>query len=250
VNTVTGKGTPEAIRSVYRQLPWGDVEPYRKAFAEYGRDIAAVSVACSYVDIEKGHDFLPALRELTEAHGALLIFDEIVTGFRLARGGAQEYFDVTPDLAVFAKGISNGVPLACYCGRADVMEAVRDVVISSTFGGDTLGLAAANAVLDVYEREGVIGALWARGKQLHDGFNDICERIGIPARFCGLPPVGQIVFNHPDGGTLFTEFNAEVLKRGAIIYSVCYPNFSHSEADIGEALNAMEGALSVVRERL
>ena len=251
VNTVTMKGTPEGIRGTYRQVSWGDVEGVQKLFSKEGADIAAVSVACSYADAEKGHEFLPALRELTRAYGALLIYDEIVMGFRFRRGGAQEYFNVAPDLAVFAKGMSNGMPLSCYCGRADVMDGVREVVVSSTFGGDALALAAANAVLDVYAREDVIGTLWARGKQLHDGFNGMCKRMNIPAGFSGLSPVGQLGFSHPEAsrnGALFTQFNGEVLKRGVIIYSVCYPNFSHSEADIDEALSAMEDALSAMKK--
>ncbi len=251
VNTVTMKGTPESIRSAYRQVPWGDLEGIQKLFSQDGPNIAAVSVACGYADIEKGHEFLPGLRELVDSYGALLIFDEIVTGFRLARGGAQEYFGVTPDLAVFAKGISNGVPLSCYCGRADVMEAVREVVISSTFGGDTLGLAAANAVLNVYEHNDVIGTMWARGKQLHAGFQAICTELNVPARFQGLPPVGQLTFSHKDAsknGALFTQFNGELLKRGVIIYTVCYPNFSHSEADIDETLAAIKASLLVMKK--
>jgi len=245
VNTMAPRGVPEAIRSTYTSLPWGDVTPYEEAFAERGDEIAAVSVACSYADMEQGHQFLPALRALTEKHGALLIFDEIVTGFRLARGGAQEYFGVTPDLAVFAKGISNGVPLSCYLGKREVMETVRDVTISSTFGGDTLGLAAARAVLETHEKEDVIAAIWARGKQLHQGFNELCRKHGIDARFEGLPPCGQLTF--PDGD-LFQRFNAEVLKRGVIVYSVCYPNFSHSEADIDQALKAMDESLAAMKQ--
>ena len=245
VNTMAPRGVPEAIRSTYTSLPWGDVTPYEEAFAERGDEIAAVSVACSYADMEQGHQFLPALRALTEKHGALLIFDEIVTGFRLARGGAQEYFGVTPDLAVFAKGISNGVPLSCYLGKREVMETVRDVTISSTFGVDTLGLAAARAVLETHEKEDVIAAIWARGKQLHQGFNELCRKHGIDARFEGLPPCGQLTF--PDGD-LFQRFNAEVLKRGVIVYSVCYPNFSHSEADIDQALKAMDESLAAMKQ--
>jgi len=250
INTVTGKGTPKAIGSVYRQLPWGDATPFEEMFGELGDEIAAVSVACDYRDIEKGHEFLKALRALTEKHGALLIFDEIVTGFRLARAGAQEYFGVTPDLAVFAKGMSNGVPLSCYCGRADVMDSVKDVVISSTFGGDTLGLAACNAVLDVYENEPVIETIWARGHQLHTGFNAACAELNIPAWFWGVPPHGMLAFKHSDASKnadLFVQFNGEVLKRGVIIYSVCYPNYSHSESDIDEALIAMKEALVVLK---
>ncbi|MBT6146054.1 MAG: aminotransferase class III-fold pyridoxal phosphate-dependent enzyme, partial [Gemmatimonadetes bacterium] len=178
VNTMK-EGVPNATRSTYTALPWDNIDAFQTAIdAQSADDIAAISVACDYAGIEQGHQFLPALRALCDRIGALLIFDEIVMGFRLARGGAQEYFGVTPDLAVFAKGISNGVPLSTYLGRADVMDAVEKVVISSTFGGDTLGLAAASAVLDVYEQEDVIGTLWARGKQLHQGVASLCDQHG------------------------------------------------------------------------
>lgn len=245
VNTMSSRGVPEVTRSTYTSLPWADLAPYEQAFAERGDQIAAVSVACSYPDMERGRQFLPALRRLTEAHGALLIFDEIVTGFRLARGGAQEYFGVTPDLAVFAKGISNGVPLSCYLGRREVMDTVKDVVISSTFGGDTLGLAAAKAVLETHEKEDVIGALWARGEQLHGGLNELCRKHGVDAGFRGLPPCGQLSFATPD---LFQRFNAELLQRGVIIYTICYPNFSHTEADVNQALGAMDEALQAMNQ--
>ena len=229
----------------------GDVAPYAEAFETSPGQIAAVSVACGYADIEAGHTFLADLRTLTRKYGALLIFDEIVTGFRLARGGAQEYFGVTPDLAVFAKGISNGVPLSCYVGRRDIMQRVEEVIISSTFGGDTLGLAAAKAVLEVYEKEDVIGTLWARGRQLHEGFADLCARLHVPAGFQGLPPLGQFAFAQPErrrSGDLFLRFNGEALKRGVILYSVCYPSYGHSESDIEEALTAMGGALGDMKD--
>jgi len=252
LNVMSRPGVPEAVRSVYRALPWGDATPFAQAFREAPGEIAAVSVACSYAEIEKGHTFLADLRELTERYGALLIFDEIVTGFRLRRGGAQEYFGVIPDLAVFSKGISNGVPLSCYVGRAEVMDLVERVVISSTFGGDTLGLAAARAVLDLYAKEDVIGTLWARGQQLHEGFNAHCQRLGIAARFKGLPPLGQPIFEHPDPARreeLFLRFNAEMLKRGVIIYSVCYPNYSHKEEDVAEAVDAIGEALEAMKDQ-
>lgn len=249
VNTMSRAGVPEAMRSVYRGLPWGEIEPFAELLEK--EEVAAVSVACDYAQIEKGHKFLPALRELTEKHGALLIFDEIVTGFRLHPAGAQGYFGVTPDLAVFAKGLSNGVPLSCYLGRRAVMERVKEVMISSTFGGDTLGLAAARAVLEVYAREDVVGRLWERGRRLHEGFAEICQRLGAPAGFEGLPPLGQLTFSHPDekrNPELFLRFNGEVLKRGVIIYNICYPNFSHTAGDIEQALGAMEEALKTMQQ--
>jgi glutamate-1-semialdehyde 2,1-aminomutase len=249
LNTTTGVGVPEETRSVYRNLPWGAIEPYSEILER--ESVAAVSVACSYADIEKGTDFLRALRELTQHHGALLIFDEIVTGFRLHPAGAQGYFGVTPDLGVFAKGLSNGVPLSCYLGRREVMDAVREVVVSSTFGGDTLGLAAARAVLDFYEENDVVGAIWDRGRQLHEGFGAICERLNVPASFQGLPPLGQLTFSHPDAkrdAELFLRFNGEVLRRGVIIYNICYPNFSHTPEDIDQALRGMEDGLVEMKQ--
>ncbi len=239
----TGKGVPAATKSTYTALPWGNVDAFQTAIdAQGAANIAAISVACDYAEIEKGHQFLPALRSMCDRIGALLIFDEIVTGFRLRRAGAQEYFGVTPDLAVFAKGISNGVPLSAYLGRADVMDAVQSVVISSTFGGDTLALAAAGAVLDVYEQEDVIGALWARGEQLHKGFAAIAEHRGVEARFAGLPPVGFLQMPAEDR----LRFEGECLRRGVITFSVYYPSYSHTEADIDEALGAMDLALEQV----
>jgi glutamate-1-semialdehyde aminotransferase len=250
VNTFSGAGVPEATRGTCRSMPWGHAAPYAEFFEKHPGEVAAVSVACAYAEIDVGERFLADLRRLTRENGALLIYDEIVMGFRLRRGGAQEYFGVIPDLAVFAKGISNGVPLSCYVGRADVMDRVADVTISSTFGGDTLGLAAARAVLEVYENEDVIGTLWARGKQLHEGFNGHCERLGIPAGFQGASPVGQLAFRHPDAdrnGDLFLQFNGEALKRGVMIYSVFYTNYSHTEADIAEAVSRMGEALEAMQ---
>ncbi len=247
LNTMTTPGQPEAVRSVYRNVAWGDVEAVAAILAR--ERVAAVSVACAYADIERGHEFLPEVRRLTEEQGALLIFDEIVTGFRLHPAGAQGYFGVTPDLAVFAKGLSNGVPLSCYCGRRDVMEAVRSVVVSSTFGGDTLALAAARAVLDFYATEDVVGRLWDRGRQLHEGFGRLCAELGVPAAFRGLPPLGQLCFEHEDAARnagLFTRFNGELLRRGVIIYSVCYPSYAHTVRDIDATLEAMRAGLQTM----
>lgn len=235
-----GEGVPAATRATYRALPWGDPEPYADALKV--EPIAAVSVACAYAEVKRGDPFLSELRVLTEQSGALLIFDEIVTGFRLDRAGAQGYFGVVPDLAVFAKGMSNGVPLSCYAGRREVMKLAERASISSTFGGDTLGLAAAQAVLDVYEAEDVVAGLWARGKKMQQEFNQHCARLGIAAELRGLPPMAQWVF----ADDCFQDFNAELLKRGVIVFSVCYPSFAHSAADLDEALAAMGEALTIL----
>ena len=251
LTSVFRPGVPEAIRSVYRELPWGEIGPYARLFEQEPGRIAAVSVACDYAQIEKGHKFLADLRALTRQHDAVLIFDEIVTGFRLALAGAQEYFGVTPDMAVFAKGISNGFPLSCYVGRREIMRTVERSVVSSTYGGDTLSLAAAKVVLETYQEQDVIAAIWERGRQLQHGFAEICTRLDAPAGLFGLPPTGTLQFVHPDStrnGALFERFNAETQRRGVIIYHVCYPNFAHQVSDIQEVLKAMETALTAMQE--
>jgi glutamate-1-semialdehyde aminotransferase len=250
LQVTSGPGIPAAVGTFLREMPWGDMGPYEEAFAREGERIAAVTVACGYADVEKGHAFYPALRELTRRHGALLIFDEVVMGFRLARSGAQEYFGVTPDLAVLAKGISNGAPLSCYLGRRDVMETVRRATISSTFGGDTLALAAARAAIDTYRSEDVIGRLWELGRRLQDGLNRLFRDTGALATVAGPAPCCQIQFRSPDTARsrdLMLRFEAQLLRRGVIIYSVMYPSYSHTDADIDAALDRMEASLRAMR---
>jgi glutamate-1-semialdehyde 2,1-aminomutase len=245
-----GPGVPASVADSLREMPWGEIGPYEEAFAREGDRIAAVSVACSYGDAERGRTFYPALRELTRRHGALLIFDEIVMGFRLARAGAQEFFGVTPDLAVFAKGISNGMPLSCYLGRRDVMETVRRATTSSTFGGDPLALAAARAAIDTYRQEDVIGHLWARGRQLQEGLSRLFRDLDAPAAVTGYPPCCQVGFTTPDrerNAALFLQFERELLRRGVIVYTVLYVNYSHTAAEIDDVLNRMAGALQTLR---
>jgi glutamate-1-semialdehyde 2,1-aminomutase len=246
----SGPGVPAGVSGSLREMPWGEIGPYEEAFAREGERIAAVSVACSYSDGERGHTFYAALRELTQRYGALLIFDEIVMGFRLARAGAQEFFGVTPDLAVFAKGISNGAPLSCYLGRRDVMETVRRATISSTFGGDTLALAAASAAIDTYCSQDVIGHLWARGRQLQDGLNALFRELDVPAAVTGFPPCCQVGFTTPDrerNAALFLQFEGELFQRGVILYTVMYVNYSHTTAEINEVLDRMADALRAMR---
>jgi len=251
VNAIERPGVPQAIQSVYESLPWGDVDAYEAALKRHPFNVAAISVACDYIQMDQGKRFLAELRRLCDEHGPVLIFDEIVTGFRLRVGGAQELFGVTPDLAVFAKGISNGVPLSCYVGKREIMEVVRDVVISSTFGGDTLGLAAARAVIGVYQTNDVIGTLWRRGERLHQGFGEIADRLDVEVSFVGYAPLGVLGFRSGDREKNAKNYNrlcGEMFKRGVMLYTVCYTSFSHSESDIDESLEAFEDSLSVMKQ--
>src|SRR5215468_7292703 len=194
--------------------------------------------------------FLAGVKAAAHRHGALLIFDEIVSGFRWAVGGAQEHFGVVPDLATFGKGMANGLPLAAVVGRADLMREFEDVFVSSTFGGDALALAACRATLEAYRTLPVIDRLWAMGQRLQDGFTSLAARLGVPARAVGYPVHPKIVIDHPspEARRLLTSlFLQEAAAAGAIVHFAGFNvSYAHAPADVDETLGAFERALRAV----
>jgi glutamate-1-semialdehyde 2,1-aminomutase len=241
-------GVPMALAELHRAMPWDNLEPWEQAFDEFEGRIACACVAMTYADPEKGRDFLPALRALTAKHGVLLVTDEIVAGFRIAKGGLHEYADAAVDLAVFAKGIANGMPLSAVVGRADVMDIFGKAVVSSTYSGETLSLAAAKACITTYHEQGVIEHLYSRGTQWQRGLNSLFEQHDVPLAAAGLPPCTTFVGR--DGASTDEVSGAmESLFRGAYangvsLYNVAYTNFSHREQDIAEALKRIATGLA------
>lgn len=232
-------GVPQAIASLHLSLPWAAEEEWSALFAARGGEIAAVVAACDYADMEKGGRFLPFLRGLTARHGTILVFDEIVTGFRLALGGAQEYFRTVPDMAVVGKGMANGMPLSAYVGRADLMDSAPSLGISSTFGGEALSLAAAAAVLRFYREKGVIAHLWKTGGELWAKAQEILDAQGVPVRIRGLPVCPSLVFDSRENRDAF--FRA-CYANGLSLYDVPYVNWSHRPADVAETLERLKSA--------
>ena len=239
------KGVPVDISKLHRAMPWNNIHAYEKLFAEEGNNVAAVAVSMDYPNPEQGPAFLKSLRELTRKHGALLILDEIVSGFRVALGGYQEYCNVDCDMAVFAKGISNGLPLSVIAGKAPLMEEFEKAIVSSTYSGEALSLAAAKAALNVYRQNDVIGHLYAMGSRFQAGLNALFEQYGYPLEARGLAPCSALV-ECERGRTVENALGnlfRESYTHGLSLYSVCYINFSHQETDIDEALSRMEDTL-------
>lgn len=240
-------GVPAGLAAVHHAADWNDVAGVSRLFELLPGQIAAVCVAAAYADIAAGKTFYPALRELTNRHGALLVYDEIVTGFRVSLAGVQQYFGVTPDLAVFAKGVANGMPLSVYCGRREVMSLCDrggSASISSTYGGECLSLAAAKAVIGVYRRQDVVGHLWRQGEALWGGLERLFRQCGVPLTLKGFWPCPQFL---PEPGTpadLLPRFLRAACRHGVTLYTVPYVNFSHQDADIAEALARLERAVS------
>jgi glutamate-1-semialdehyde 2,1-aminomutase len=239
-------GVPVGLAAVHHSAGWNDLAEVERLFELLPGQIAAVCVAASYADMAAGATFYPALRALTRKHGALLIYDEIVTGFRIALAGVQEYFGVTPDLAVFAKGVANGMPLSVFCGRREVMSLCDRggrTVISSTYGGECLSLAAAKAVISVYREQDVVGHLWRQGEAMWGGVNRLCAQYQVPLALRGFWPCPQFTPQAGAPADLLPRLFRAACRHGVVLYNVSYVNFSHQDADVAEALERLERAL-------
>ena len=187
--------------------------------------------------------FLEGVKQLCKYNGALLIFDEIVTGFRMSLGGAQEYFNVIPDIATFGKGIANGMPLNVLVGRKDIMKLLEGIFFSYTFAGECLSLAAGLATIQEMKAKKTIEHCWRMGQRLVRGLTILgVQCLGYPCR-----PMLVLPNNSPYMRSLVIQ---ELIKRGILIHSGMLVNlcYSHSEEDIDEALNAFEIVLKLIKE--
>jgi glutamate-1-semialdehyde aminotransferase len=253
VTTPRSKGIPKDFGRLIVPFEYNDLASLEAVLAEHHGRLAAVIMEPVLLDAP-APGFLAAVKAMAHRHGALLIFDEIVSGFRWSLGGAQEYFGVEPDLATFGKGMANGLPLAAVVGLAELMREFDDVFVSSTFGGDTLALAACRATLDAYAELPVIARLWRIGRYFQEGFAALATRLGVPARVVGYPVHPKVVFDHPSPETqrlVMSLFLQETGARGVIFHFAGFNvSYSHTEADVDETLAACESALRVVGEAL
>jgi len=246
-HTARNAGIPGATRSLTHQWTYNDLDSLQRVFAEHPAAVAAVIMEPVGV-VEPAPGFLAAVRDLAHQHGALLIFDEVITGFRLAPGGAQEYYGVLPDLAAFGKAVANGYPLAAVTGRREVMELIATTTfISSTFGGETISLAAARATLNKVRDRRVCDHLWRQGARLTEAFNALAHEHEVPARMIGLAPRRVL---RVDGGR---GVDASVVKglvwqgcldNGVLMGNANFVSLAHDDAAIAETIGAFDKALT------
>jgi glutamate-1-semialdehyde 2,1-aminomutase len=242
---------PPEVAKYTLSFPYGDLAALERLLEEHRDQVAAVFTDVPY-DGSLGAEYLEGVRELAHRHGALLCYDEIVNGFRLARGGAQEHFGVVPDLACFAKGMANGMPLAAVVGRRDVMAHAATSLISITYGGEALSLAACVAVVREYGKEDVIGHLWRMGQRLMDGLNRAASEASVPFECNGYPPMSAMQFSLPRDrvSPAWDLWLAECAKRGVLFRrgGLNMMMYSHSEADVDLAITAAAGAFATLRD--
>jgi glutamate-1-semialdehyde 2,1-aminomutase/spore coat polysaccharide biosynthesis protein SpsF len=252
--TTRNLGVPAAVSALSHMVPYNDLAAVEQMFALHPGEIAALILEPAGVNTPQP-GYLQGLKDITRRHGAVLVFDEVVTGFRWSLGGAQEKFGVTPDLASFGKALGNGMPIAAIVGRADIMRKMEDIFFSATFGGEALSLAAALAVLDKMEREPVIERLWASGQLLMDETRRRIAAAGLSDQIglIGSAPWAVLTYkDHPKApaAAIKTLFLREAIACGVLVnasHNICY---AHSQADLARVLGGYEHALGEVRQAL
>jgi glutamate-1-semialdehyde 2,1-aminomutase len=251
-------------------LPWNDAEALRAAVAREGDAIAAIltePVMCNTGCILPEAGYLEAMREIADSRGILLVYDEVITGFRLGYGGAQGLFGIRPDITVFAKGLGGGFPVAALGGRRDIMSLVANGTVSmaGTYSGNGIAVAAANAALDELAVPGKFEALFGRCSRLYEGLGRIFDRHGLPARVVGLGPVSQVWFadrpirNYRDAAryadhALFRRWWEGMLSHDVLFHPGAFENlfvsFAHSDADIDRTLEAADAVAASLRAQV
>lgn len=263
-------GIPKGVLESVLIAPFNDLATTEDILVRYGQEIAAVIVEPLQRAIPPQPGFLAGLRELTRRHGILLLFDEVVTGFRMAYGGAQEFYGVIPDLATYGKAVTCGFPLGAICGRADVMETANPARKGTsdyachcgTLSGNPLACAAGIAALGELQKSGVYERLAAIGRRLREGMAEIAARQGVPLQGLGEGPIAQPIFIDPErritmdqdlheaDGKRATRLGLELIRRGVFVVpgSKMYLSLAHSDADIEGTLTAFADALKAVSQ--
>jgi glutamate-1-semialdehyde aminotransferase len=243
VSTPKNKGIPKCYADLVHKFTFNDIVSLKKILSEYS--VAAVIMEPCIFE-EPKDNFLNEVRELCTSYGALLIFDEVVTGFRTLGYSAQKFFKVTPDLATFGKDMANGIPISVVCGKKKYMKELEgDCFVSSTFGGDLLGIVGALETIKVLEDEHVIEDIWYHGQYLKDGYNEIAKSLDLETECKGYPC--RTFFDFPSGvhKSLFWQ---ECIQKGVFFGWANFISFSHREREILYTLEVVKHALKVLKE--
>ena len=263
--TLDSAGVPHGLQDTVLVAPYNDLATTEALIATYHDELAAVIVEPYQRVIVPAPGFLQGLRAVTRRYGVPLVFDEIVTGFRLAYGGAQEYYGVVPDLATFGKVLAGGFPLGAVCGPAEIMrhfdpalEGTPDYVWQAgTLNGNPIAAGAGLATLSELRKPGTYQRLHRVGARLRDGLQQAARRHGLAAQVSGEPPVFDLLFTERQvvdyRATLTADreqirrFNEECLRRGVVkAVNKIYVSLALSDADVEQTLAVFDEALAVV----
>lgn len=245
-------GVPKALAETALPFPFGDLAALGNLLDDHRGEIAAVIMEPLRSELPP-QGYLEGVRKLCTERNVVLIFDEVSCGWRTRIGGIQEFTGVTPDMAVFAKAMSNGYPMGAVVGKRDVMQAAATMFISSTYWSDTLGLRAALTTIRELRRRNVPAYLDELGQTLKRRLNSAAEETGLPVRCVGLNVHPSLQFQIDDAAVrakLATLFIQEMAKRGSHGYASFYLNAAQGTAEVDQTINAAREVFPLLREGL
>lgn len=238
-------GVPQGLAGTMFPFEYGDLDRLREI-------VRSQSLAAIVMEPLRGSlpepGFLEGVRQLADEAGAVLLFDEVSSGWKFACGGAHLSLGVDPDVAVFAKAISNGYPMGAIAGRQSVMDAAQSSFISSTYWTDGIGPAASLATLRLMQQTDIPAHLETMGRRAMTGWKQLGQTHDVPAKASGLAPFAHLEFDHPQQMELQTLFTSRMLDRGYLAASIFYPTLAHTEQHIDDFLSASASVFEELRE--
>jgi glutamate-1-semialdehyde aminotransferase len=253
-------GIPSKFYEDVYEFRYNDLDGLKELAATHGDETAAIIMTPfghpnhQKMEIPKP-GFLEGVREIADKCGAVLIYDEIRTGFRLSMGGAQQLYGVTPDITVLGKAIANGYPISVVTGKEDVMSAAADkLFISSTFFPNSEGFVAALKTIEILERDNVLENIWEKGERLMKGIQALIDKYDVGAELTGVAPMFYVTFKKEETGAYKgkrRDFYTELIRRRFFFspYHHAYISFRHTEEDLRLCLDAIDQSLAFVKEK-
>jgi glutamate-1-semialdehyde aminotransferase len=238
-------GVPRGLRGTMLPFKYNQLEELKTIVAEHGSDLAAIVLEVVRNDGPEA-GFLEGVRDLATRCGAVLLFDEITSAWRTGTSGMHMQYGVAPDLATFAKTMSNGYPMAAVIGRGAVMDYAQRTFISSAYWTEKIGPAAALATLKKHSRIDAGARVTKLGQAVREGWQQAANAAGLNIKITGLPAISTFAFNHEDPLALHTLFIQEMLRRGFLASDRCYPTCAHGEAEIAAYVGAVHEVFEIV----
>jgi glutamate-1-semialdehyde-2,1-aminomutase len=250
-------GVPEKLYEDVFEFHYNNLEELKELLKEHGDDLACVIITpfghpLAMEMEEPAPGFLEGVKELCHKNGSVLIFDEIRSGFRVSIGGAQQYYGVTPDVAVFGKAMANGYAISAVCGKAEIMKEVeKKVFISSTFFPNSLSYVAALKTIEIMQRDHIIEKVWEKGTYLNSNIQKLLEQYPVGAKISGIPPMMFITFDKDEARQYKekrTDFYTQLIRRGVFLQPfhhgyICY---RHTQEELDYTLKSIEEALQYI----
>lgn len=253
-------GIPEKLYEDTYEFEYNNLDSLEKLLKEHGDDTAAIIITpvghpLAHKVEEPQPGFLEGVKELAEEHEVVLIFDEIRTGFRVAMGGAQEYYGVTPDLSLFGKAMANGYALGAVVGKNEIMDmAEKEVFVSSTFFPNSVAFAAALKTIELLEEKNVLSDIWNKGEKFLDDLKELTEKYPVGAEISGIPPMPFITFKR-DKDKVYKkkrdDFYRQLIRRKIFMqpYHHSYICYRHTEEELAKTITAVEEALQYLEKK-